>query len=142
MSELLSVKGAADRSAISRRTIHRWIKEGALPKIGNKVRMGDLAELIRDRTMMPRRGPRPGRARYQVLLRTNGFYVPKAQKRLSDIERAEKVSEQLVRIRSPYVLDLLAKQAELFGKIRTNDHALGQWTKPEDLLAQLRGGAA
>ncbi len=142
MSNLVTVKAAADRRLVSRRTLHRWIKEGALTKVGNKVRWEDVAELVARWSEQPRRGPRPGGVNLQVMFRTNGFKVPKAQKRLSDLQRAEKVSEQLVRIRSPYVLDLLAKQAELFSKIRINDHALGQWTKPEDLLAQLRGAGA
>jgi hypothetical protein len=142
MSNLVTVKAAADRSAVSRRTIHRWIKEGALPKVGNKVRMDDVADLIRHRTMMPRRGPRPGRAHYQVLFRTNGFKVPKAQKRLSDLQRAEKVSEQLVRIREPRILELLAEQAFGIRLIREKERERGDWTKAKVLLARLRGETA
>lgn len=138
MSELVTVKGAAGRGNVSRRTIHRWIKEGSLRKVGNKLRFDDVAELITRRVLQPRRGPRPGLADWQVKFRNNGFPVPMAQKRLSDVQRAEKISEQLVRIRSPYVLEQLAKQALRCGLIRENERALGTWTKPEDLLAQLR----
>lgn len=141
MSELLTVKSAAERGNVSRRSIHRWIKEGSLHKVGNKLRFDDVAELITRRVLQPRRGPRPGRADWQVKFRNNGFPVPRAQKRLSDVERVEKISQQLVRIRSPYVLDQLAKQVFRCGLIRETESALGTWTKPEDLLAQLRGGA-
>jgi hypothetical protein len=141
MSELVSVKSASERGYVSRRTIHRWIRDGSLQKVGNKVRFDDVAELITRRVMQPRRGPRPGRAHWQVTFRNNGFPVPRAQKRLSDVERAQKISEQLVRIRSPYVLDQLAKQAFRCALLRENERALGTWTKPEDLLAQFRNSA-
>lgn len=134
MSELCSLKEAERRTFVSRRTIQRWIKEGSLAKVGDKVRLDDLADLISDRTFHPRQGPRPGRAHYQVTFRNNGLFVPKAQKRLSDMERAEKASHQLERIRDPYLLDLLGKQAQLFAQIRERDRSLGRWTKPEDMM--------
>ena len=142
MRELLTVKGAAERGNVSRRSIHRWIKDGSLHKVGNKLRLDDVAELITRRVLQPRRGPRPGRAHYQVLFRTNGFKVPKAQKRLTDLQRAEKVSEQLVRIREPRILELLAEQAFGIRLIREKERERGDWTKAKVLLARLRGDAA
>jgi hypothetical protein len=142
MSNLVTVKAAADRRLVSRRTLHRWIKEGALTKIGNKVRWEDVAELVARWSEQPRRGPRPGGVNLQVMFRANGFKLPKAQKRLSDLQRAEKVSEQLVRIREPRILELLAQQAFGIRLIREKERERGDWTKAKVLLARLRGETA
>jgi hypothetical protein len=142
MSNLVTVKAAADRRLVSRRTLHRWIKEGALTKVGNKVRWEDVAELVARWSEQPRRGPRPGGVNLQVMLRGNGFKLPKAQKRLSDLQRAEKVSEQLVRIREPRILELLAEQAFGIRLIREKERERGDWTKANVLLERLRGESA
>jgi hypothetical protein len=76
------------------------------------------------------------------MFRMNGFKVPKAQKRLSDLQRAEKVSEQLARIREPYILERLAEQAFGIRLIREKERARGDWTKAEVLLARLRSESA
>lgn len=136
--EKVTVSEASRRIRVGRRTIQRWIAAGVLTKAGGKVVLDDLAEVVMTRTTDPRPGPRPGGLHYQHVFRSNGFNVPRAQKRLSDLDRAAKVADQLARVADPYVLEQLSTLAWLAAKLRRGEVGTGARMKPDELLETLR----
>ena len=104
MVEPAKIAPAARFCRISPRTIHRWVKERRIAKVGGRVDVAQVLACVDDLYNIPRRGPRP--AAGQMTLRLGKTKEP--QKRLSDADRIAIIGQHIVKLKDDWAFVQLA----------------------------------
>jgi hypothetical protein len=112
MREPERIVPAARLCRISPRTIHRWVKERRVTKVGGRVDVAQVRLCVDDLYNIPRRGPRP--AAGQMTLRLGKTKEP--QKRLSDADRIAIIGQHIVKLKDDWAFVQLADYVLLRAK--------------------------
>jgi hypothetical protein len=112
MREPERIVPAARLCRISPRTIHRWVKERRVAKVGGRVDIEQVRLCVDELYNVPRRGPRPGAG--QITMRLGKTREP--QKRLSDLDRLAIIKHHLLRLKDDWAFVQLANYVLLRAK--------------------------
>lgn len=126
----MTVSEAARKNGVSRRTIQRWVKQGAVAKLPDGKIDGDMVKIwVETFQEMPRRGPVPGR--FQLKLRLG---KTRTGRQMSDFQRLDIVFHHLKAIDNPVLLGFVADQvrktfSERMGRVKKGFGAMAEFIK-------------